>query len=109
MKDIIMNILLGLIQLAVLMVSGFVSKYLREKYGAEVLKKYAGLAKIAVLAIEQTMQGADGTAKKRSVEEYLSRAIGGKLSAEDIDKLIEAAVFEMNQVIKGDIPSVDMG
>jgi LL-H family phage holin len=100
MKDMIMNVLLGLVQIAVLFVSGFILKFLYEKHGADVLKKYSGLAKTAVFAIEQTMQGADGNAKKRTVEEYLSRAIGNKLSGEDIDKLIEAAVFEMNQAIK---------
>jgi LL-H family phage holin len=99
MKDIIMNILLGLVQLAVIIVSGISTKYLYGKNSSESLQKYTDIAKTAVYAIEQTMQGADGTAKKRSVEEYLSRVIGKKLSGEEIDKLIEAAVFEMNQLI----------
>lgn len=99
MKNGIMYVLMGLVQLAVLIVGFFASKYLYEKYRTDILQKYTGLAKKTVLAIEQTMQGADGTAKKRSAEEYLSRVIDGKLSGEDIDKLIEAAVYEMNQKI----------
>ena len=100
MIDIIKNVLMGLLQLAVIIVSGFISRYLYDKNGAEVLQKFSGIAKDAVLATEQTMKGAEGTVKKRAVEEYLSRVNNNKLSGEEIDKLIEAAVYEMNLVSK---------
>ena len=99
-RDLIMQVLTGLIQLAILGGLGYLMRFLAAKVGETNLKKYYDIAKIAVNAIEQTMGGQSGANKKQEVIAYIQKIIGNRLSAEEIDKLIEAAVFEMKLVMK---------
>lgn len=100
MKDLIMQGLTALVQIIVLIVAGYVLKFLAAKVGAVNLGKYKEFAKIAVTAVEQVLGAGTGEMKKRAAEEFLSNKLGGALSVNDIDKLIEAAVFEMNIAYK---------
>lgn len=109
--EFLFNLVLLVISFAVPVATTFVIRYLETKLGNEKLKKYLSLAETAVKAAESTfLKPGSGTAKKAAVEKYLSDKIGNVLSAEDIDKLIQAAVFEINKaagkIIVPDYPQV---
>lgn len=99
-KDLIMTILTAGVQLIVLLAFGYLIDYLKNKIGTEQFKKYYDLITKFVYAAEQTLGAGTGAQKKAEVISLIQKQIGNKLSAEEIDKLIEAAVFEMNLVLK---------
>ena len=98
LTEFLFNLALLVISFAVPVATTFVVKYLQTKVGNENLKKYINYAETAVKAAETiyNAQG-QGIVKKADVEKYLSEKIGSILSAEDIDKLIQAAVYEINK------------
>jgi len=100
MKDLIITILTAGIQLIILIGLGYAIDYLKTKISAERLKKYYDLITKFVHAVEQTLGPNTGAQKKAEVVSLIQKEIGNKLTAEEIDKLIEAAVFEMNLVLK---------
>ncbi|AAM25559.1 MAG: hypothetical protein XD49_0774 [Caldanaerobacter subterraneus] len=100
MKELIMTILTAGIQLLVMVVLGYLIDYLSTKIGMEKLKRYYEIAKAFVQAVEQQVGSGNGPIKKEQVFKLLKKVIGNKLTDEEIDKLIEAAVFEMNYVLK---------
>lgn len=103
-----LNITQFLFQLVLLVVSlstpiivTAIVKYLQARVGNENLKKYIEYAKTAVQAAESIYtESGQGVIKKSDVEIYLSEKIGKALSPEDIDKLIQAAVYEINKTSK---------
>lgn len=99
--EFLFQLTLLVVSLAVPIVTTFVVKYLQTKYGNENLKKYLSYAETAVKAAESTfLKPGSGAEKKAVVEKYLSNKIGNILSAEEIDQLIQAAVFEINKTGK---------
>ncbi|MGB9680305.1 MAG: phage holin [Thermoanaerobacteraceae bacterium] len=99
MNNLIMQILTAGVQLIIMVVLGYAIDYLRTKIGLDKMKKYYELAKTFVYAIEQEFGSGNGLEKKAEVINLLRKALGNKLSDEEIDKLIEAAVFEMNYIL----------
>jgi hypothetical protein len=108
--EFLFQLALLLISFAVPVATVFVVSFLQTKIGNENLKKYLSYAETAVKAAETIYNSrGQGVIKKTDVETYLSSKIGGKLTAEDIDKLIQAAVFEINKTGKNlifDTPQV---
>jgi len=94
------QLVLLIISFALPVIATFATNYLRAKIGNEKLKKYAYLAETAVKAAETTWKGTNqGTYKKEDVVDYLTSKLSGSgLTALDIDKLIQAAVFELGKV-----------
>jgi LL-H family phage holin len=112
--EFLFQLTLLVISFAVPVATTFVVKYLQTKLGNEKLKKYINYAETAVKAAETIYNSnGQGSVKKADVEKYLSAKIGNVLSPEDIDKLIEAAVYEINKtgqkVIYDNIPFVQTG
>lgn len=100
MKDLIMTILTAGIQLIIMVALGYAINYLNTKIGAEKTKKYYELAKTFVRAVEQEFGSGNGADKKAEVFNMLKQLVGNKLTDDEINKLIEAAVFEMNYILK---------
>lgn len=100
MRDLIMTILTAGIQLLIMLVMGYVINYLNTKIGTEKMKKYYEMAKTFVKAVEQEFGSGNGADKKAEVFSMLKQLIGNKLTDDEINKLIEAAVFEMNYILK---------
>lgn len=100
MKDLIMQILTASIQLIILVGLGYAIKYLKTKTSVENLQKYYSLIKAFVQAAEQQLGAGTGAQKKAQVVAMVQKVIGNKLSADEIDKLIESAVFEINNILK---------
>ncbi|ABY92081.1 hypothetical protein JCM16816_21740 [Thermoanaerobacter brockii subsp. lactiethylicus] len=100
MRDLIMTILTAGVQLGIMVVLGYLIDYLNTKIGMEKMKRYYEIAKTFVQAVEQQIGPGKGPDKKTEVFNLLKKVIGNKLTDEEIDKLIEAAVFEMNYILK---------
>lgn len=79
----------------------FGAKLLYEQSKGVKFKNWRAYASLVVTAVEETMGSGNGALKKRQVELFLANKLKG-ISADEIDTLIQAAVNEMNKVIKGD-------
>lgn len=101
MHDFILQLLLLVVTTVVPIITTYVVKYYREKVSNEKFKKWKGLADIAVAAAQESFKDNPGMGaeKKRQVELWLASKLKG-VSADDIDKLIQAAVSEINKGIK---------
>ena len=98
--ELLAELLTVLIQILILIVGGYAIQYIRAKIGEQNLKVYCSLAKTVVTAIEQTIGGGHGADKKQEAVQVLKNFTKGKLTDEQIDKIIEAAVYEMKQILK---------
>lgn len=101
LKELIMQGLVVLTQIIVLVALGALIDFLTKKIGNEKVKKYYDLVKKGVQAAEQAYGKGQGEEKKAWVLEYLTKALGKKLPADDLNTLLESAVYEMNLVLKG--------
>ena len=77
----------------------FLVPFLREKLGAERAQQLEDLIWKAVQAAEQLFGAGNGAEKKAYVVEYLENA---GIDAAAVDTEIEAAVLEVNQIVKED-------
>ena len=89
------------LRLMLVLTTTFVIPVIKKKIDAEKLAEARKWTKIAVEAAEMIYNGFEmGETKKAFVNDFLARK-GFKLSTDEIDKLIEAAVLEMNNAIWG--------
>ncbi|HHV75525.1 MAG TPA: phage holin [Thermoanaerobacterium sp.] len=100
MKELVMTILTAGVQLAVMAALGYAINFINAKIGTENTKKYYNLAKTVVTAIEQQIGPGKGPDKKSEAIAVIKELTKNKLSDEEINVLIEAAVKEMNLVLK---------
>jgi LL-H family phage holin len=100
MKDLIMQIALYTVQLFVLVVLGYVISYLKQQFGNDKLAQAYKIVKNVVMAVEQTIGEGKGPDKKAEAIAYIKKLLGNALSDDEINVLIEAAVKEMNIVLK---------
>jgi LL-H family phage holin len=100
MREVIMTILTAGVQLMVMAALGYGINFLNKKIGKDMMQKYFELAKVLVMAVEQEFGPGNGADKKAEVMNLLKRLTGNKLTDEELSKLIEAAVFEMNYMLK---------
>ncbi len=97
LMQIISETLLILIQLIILIIGGVVIQYVREKIGEENFRLMYSLSKTVVTAVEQSIGAGNGADKKQEALQTLRNLTKGKLTEDQLDKMIEAAVFEMNR------------
>jgi LL-H family phage holin len=101
MKNLIMTFLTAGIQLLVFVGLTYLINFLKTKTTTtENLQRYYDLIKKIVQAVEQVYGSGTGTQKKAEAVKTIQKIVGNKLTMEEIDNLIESAVFEMNQVLK---------
>jgi LL-H family phage holin len=99
-RELILTILTALVQLFIVLGLGYLIKFLKTKIPVENLQRYYMLITKFVHSAEQIYGDGQGIIKKKAVIDMVRKTIGNKLTPEEIDKLIEAAVFEMNLVLK---------
>ena len=87
------------IAVATIAVAIFLVPWLKEKLGAERAQQIEALIWKAVRAAEQLFGAGNGAEKKAYVVEYLENA---GIDAAAVDTEIEAAVLEVNQIVKED-------
>lgn len=91
----------SVIALIAALVSAFLIPWLKSKVDAGKLAQYKEWVTIAVKAAEQIYAGTGrGEEKKKYVIEFLE-AKGFKIDFDSIDKMIEAAVYELSQGFDG--------
>ncbi|MGL5711785.1 MAG: phage holin, LLH family [Paraclostridium sp.] len=99
MSESIMQLLIAIISVVITIGGGYLIKYANEKIGSEQLNKYYTIVKTIVMSIEQTNSGLTGEEKKKIAIEKMIQLTGGKLSEEEIDRLIEATVYEVKKLL----------
>jgi LL-H family phage holin len=100
MRDLIMQIALYTVQLFILATLTYAISYLKQKLGNEKTAQAYNLVKNIVLAVEQSLGPGKGADKKQEAIAYIKKLLGNTLSDDEINVLIEAAVKEMNMVLK---------
>lgn len=100
MSETVMELLLSIVSLVITIVGGYSISYLKRAIGSTKLREYYSIAKTIVMSIEQTQGTLIGEEKKKIAIDKLVKATNGKLNEEEIDRLIEAAVYEMKKIIK---------
>lgn len=95
----VMNILLGIVALVVSTGGGYLIKYLSGKIGSEKMQKYYTLIKTVVMSIEQTQSTLTGEQKKALAVSKIKELTNNLLSEEEIDRLVEAAVYEVKKLL----------
>lgn len=97
MNDITFMILKIVVSVAIALVTGFLIPYIKNQTNIMQNEELLAIVKIAVQAAEQTLKG--GEVKKADVVKFVSDWLtehGIKITAEQLDKLIESAVYAMN-------------
>lgn len=93
-------IILAAITFILGLISTFLIPYLKEKYGAEKLETLKKWVVAGVKAAEQLYAGTGlGELKKDYVVRFLASK-GYSVDLKEIDALIEASVFELNNEVK---------
>lgn len=97
MNDITFMILKIVVSVCAALMTAYTIPYLKRQMETEIGSAVLDLIDVAVRAAEQTLEG--GEVKKEWVVAFVTNWLiqhGIKISEEQLDKLIEAAVYEMN-------------
>lgn len=99
-RELIMQVLTAGIQLVILITFAYAISFLKSRLGEQKTKEYYLFAKQIVSAAEQIFGDGKGKDKKVYAKHFLKEKIGHKLTDDEIEQLIESAVFEMNHVLE---------
>jgi LL-H family phage holin len=99
MKDLVTTFLTAGVQIVVMAALGYAINFINTKIGAENTKKYYNIAKNVVMAVEQQIGNGKGPDKKAEAITIIKQLTKNKLTDDEINILIEAAVKEMNIVL----------
>lgn len=93
----------AVVALVAAIITAFVIPWLKGKIDAVKLEKIALWVEVAVEAAEQLYEGSGRGAEKKSyVVEFLNSK-GYTLDPDSLDKLIEAAVFNLSKYLEGEL------
>lgn len=101
MTEQILQVLLGIVSIVISIGGGFVINYIKNKVGNEKLQQYYFLIKTVVMSIEQVYGDLDGEDKKALAIAKIKELVNGALTDDEIDRLIEAAVYEVKKLLQG--------
>ena len=102
MNDLTFNILKIVVAVSTVFISVYVIPLLREKLNDSKYQRLLDMVEIAVRAAEQTIK-ADGAVKKDEVVKFVTQwmlAHGISITQDQLDQLIECAVFNMNREVQ---------
>ena len=94
---LLMTTLQSLIGVGIAVLVPVLMKYILSKTSKENLVRYTAMANMVVLSVQQTMGSASLEERKKAAEGKLSTMTKGILNVDDIEQLIESAVFLMKQ------------
>ena len=103
MNDLTFNILKLVISIVAALIGVYLVPYLKNKLADEKYAQLLSMVEVAVRAAEQTLGSGDGYLKKEEVMRVVVIWMadnGIKISEEQLNQLVEAAVFNMNLEIK---------
>lgn len=105
LQNLISQLLTAIVQIVVLVVSGFLLNYinkakvaLEEKRGKEKFHEYLTVVRTAVYAVEQQFPDLSGCDKYLKAIELINKKLGKILTEDELRLLIEAAVGKMNSL-----------
>lgn len=96
---LIMQLLQTAIELGIGVLVPVLVKFVVTKMGTDKLVQAKAYTAIAVAAVQQTMATADAQTKKAAAMQKLADLTKGALKPQDIDHLVEDAVFTLKQQI----------
>ena len=102
MNELTFNILKIVVAVATVFISAYVIPLLKEKLNDSRYNRLLDMVEIAVRAAEQTIK-ADGAVKKDEVVKFVTEwmlAHGIAITQEQLDQLIECAVYNLKQEAK---------
>ena len=99
MDTTLFNVLLSLITLLITVGGGYLINFLRQKIGTEELTKYYEMSKQIVMAIEQANPQLAGIDKKELAVNKLVQLSNNKITDQQADMLIEAAVYDIKKLL----------
>lgn len=101
MDEITYDILKIVVTVCAALVTAYLIPYIKSLKEDKRYGQIMEMIEVAVRAAEQTIKGSGkGEAKKIEVMDYVSRymdSVGIKITAEQLDRLIECAVYQMKQ------------
>lgn len=101
--ELIIKGLQALIEVGIAVLVPIVIKYVLTKISRDNLIRYITLAEMVVKTVQQTMGDADNEDKKSTAVDKLSKLTHGSLNSQEIEHLLEAAVFEVKKLYKAEI------
>ena len=102
MNDLTFNILKVAVTLATVFVSAYLIPLLKEKLNDSKYNRLLEMVEIAVRAAEQTIHS-EGSIKKDQVTQFVTQWMlehGIAITQDQLDQLIEAAVWQLHQEAK---------
>ena len=99
MNEITFNILKIVVSVSAAIITIYLVPYIRNKLKDDKYKELLAIVEVAVKAAEQTIGGGHGKVKKEEVVAFVSLWLsqnGIQITDKQLDNLIEAAVFQMN-------------
>ncbi len=99
MDTTLFNLLLSLITLVIALGGGYLISFLKHKIGSENLSSYYKMAKQVVMAVEQANPQLIGVDKKDLAIKKLVQLSNNKISQEQADILIEAAIYDIKKLL----------
>ncbi|ADQ04413.1 phage holin, LL-H family [Caldicellulosiruptor owensensis OL] len=106
MREAVLQVFIYILQAVIVVLGTFIVAYvkkrlelLQQKIGQERYLLLVEVANNLVKAIEQTFGAGQGELKRSEAIKFLMQNF--KLTEDEAEKLVEAAVFEMNKVLKG--------
>lgn len=99
-QDILIKSLIVLSEAAILVLGGLVARYLKVKTDSDNQARYYDTVKNIVMGIEQVYGSGNGPDKKAEAIQMCKVIVKNKLTTEQINTLIESAVFEINTAMK---------
>ena len=100
--EIFLQSLMVIVQVVMLVVGGYLVHYIKIKVDKEKFYFFYSLSKTIVISVEQMIGPGHGVDKKQEAVQALKNLTKGKLSGEQMDRMIEAAVYEMNGMLRID-------
>ena len=99
MDTTLFNVFLSLITLLIAVGGGYLVNFLRQKIGTEELTYYYEMSKQVVMAIEQANPQLAGFDKKELAVNKLVQLSNNKITDQQADMLIEAAVYDIKKLL----------
>lgn len=99
MDTTLFNVFLSLVTLVIGVGGGYLVNFLNQKIGSEKLAKYYEMSKQVVMAIEQANPQLAGIDKKELAVNKLVHLSNNKITDQQADMLIEAAVYDIKKLL----------
>lgn len=103
MSNDLFNLILSLLMLVIATGGGYIVKLFKENLEGSKFASYFDIAKQVVMSIEQLYPSLANEDKKKEAVALLLKLTNNKLTEEQANTLIEAAVFEVKKLLNNNL------